>query len=97
MTKIDWAQQSRARFDALPGERIDTIDMHTAGEPLRIVVTASSLLQGVDILARRRDAQSGAWDRYRRVLMYERRGRQDMYGAIMNSLLHRKPHIPYRR
>jgi proline racemase len=83
MMKTDWAQHSNARFDTFEGERIETIDMHTAGEPLRIIVTAPSLPQGEDILARRRNAQSGDWDRLRRVLMFEPRGHQDMYGAII--------------
>ena len=83
MIKIGWAQQSRARFDAFAGERIETIDMHTAGEPLRIIMNAPSLPHGEDILTRRRNAQSGGWDRYRRMLMFEPRGHQDMYGAII--------------
>jgi trans-L-3-hydroxyproline dehydratase len=85
MMKTDWAQHSSALFDAFEGERIDTIDMHTAGEPLRIILAAPFLPQGEDILARRRDAQSGSWDRLRRVLMFEPRGHQDMYGAIIVS------------
>jgi trans-L-3-hydroxyproline dehydratase len=81
--KADWIQHSLEQFDAVAGERIHTIDMHTAGEPLRIVIAASSLPQGVDVLACRRDAQSGKWDRLRRVLMFEPRGHEDMYGAII--------------
>jgi proline racemase len=83
MMKTNWAQHSCTQFDALQGERIDTIDMHTAGEPLRIIIGAPSLPHGKDILARRRDAQAGPWDRLRRVLMFEPRGHQDMYGAII--------------
>jgi len=83
MKKTDWARHSKARFDALLGERIDTIDMHTAGEPLRIVIGAPFLPQGADILAKRRYAQTSGWDRLRRVLMFEPRGHQDMYGAII--------------
>lgn len=30
--KTGWAKYSCAQFDALRGERINTIDMHTAGE-----------------------------------------------------------------
>jgi proline racemase len=83
MMKADWAQHSVERFDAFKGERIQAIDMHTAGEPLRIIIDAPVLPQGADILARRRDAQTGDWDRLRRVLMFEPRGHQDMYGAII--------------
>jgi proline racemase len=81
--KADWQQRSANAFEALPGDRIETIDMHTAGEPLRIILNAPWLPQGADILARRRDAQSNGWDRFRRILMYEPRGHQDMYGAII--------------
>jgi proline racemase len=81
--KTDWIEHSLERFDAAGGERIYTIDMHTAGEPLRIIIAAPSLPQGDDILARRRDAQTGSWDRLRRVLMFEPRGHEDMYGAII--------------
>lgn len=79
----DWARQSFARFGKLPGDRIDTIDMHTAGEPLRIIINAPLLPQGADILAQRRDAQAGTWDRLRKILMFEPRGHYDMYGAII--------------
>ena len=73
---------SLSRFSALSGERVETIDMHTAGEPTRIILQAPSLPAGTDILARRRDAQA-AWDRYRRLLMFEPRGHQNMYGALI--------------
>jgi len=33
----NWRTSSVACFDALLGDRIVAIDMHTAGEPLRIV------------------------------------------------------------
>jgi proline racemase len=81
----DWAQVSTSKFNTLPGDHIETIDMHTAGEPLRIILSAPFLPQGADILQRRRNAQNGAWDRFRRVLMFEPRGHQDMYGAVLTS------------
>ena len=81
----NWRKSSLACFDALPGDRIVAIDMHTAGEPLRIVLDAPFFPHGADILARRRDASEGPWDRFRRVLMFEPRGHADMYGAIITS------------
>jgi proline racemase len=81
----NWRKSSLACFDARPGERIVTIDMHTAGEPLRIVLDAPFFPHGADILARRRDASEGTWDRFRRVLMFEPRGHADMYGAIITT------------
>ncbi|HEX9201336.1 MAG TPA: proline racemase family protein [Acidobacteriaceae bacterium] len=81
----NWRKSSLACFDALPGERIVTIDMHTAGEPLRIILDAPFFPQGADILARRRDASESHWDHFRRVLMFEPRGHADMYGAIITA------------
>jgi proline racemase len=81
----NWRKSSLACFDVLPGERIVAIDMHTAGEPLRIVLDAPFFPHGADILARRRDASEGTWDRFRRVLMFEPRGHADMYGAIITA------------
>lgn len=62
--------------------RITTLDTHTAGEPLRILLTGAPVPQGRDILERRR-AATGDWDRWRRLLMYEPRGHADMYGAVI--------------
>ena len=70
------------RISRIPGERIEAIDMHTAGEPTRIILRSPTLPAGVDILSRRREAQL-SWDRYRRLLMFEPRGHQDMYGALI--------------
>ena len=81
----NWRKSSLACFDTLSGERIVAIDMHTAGEPLRIVLDAPFFPHGADILARRRDASEGTWDRIRRVLMFEPRGHADMYGAIITA------------
>ena len=81
----NWRKSSLACFDALLGERIVAIDMHTAGEPLRIVLDAPIFPHGADVLARRRDATEGTWDRFRRVLMFEPRGHADMYGAIITA------------
>ena len=79
------SSSSLAHFDALPGERIVAIDMHTAGEPLRIVLDVPFFPEGADILARRRDAREGKWDHFRRVLMFEPRGHADMYGVIITA------------
>jgi trans-L-3-hydroxyproline dehydratase len=60
---------------------IETTDMHTAGEPVRIVTAGYPRLIGADILAKRRDAQN-RFDHLRRRLMLEPRGHADMYGVI---------------
>ncbi len=62
--------------------RIRTLDMHTAGEPLRIVLEGFPDLGGGPVLARRRRAQEG-FDSWRKRLMWEPRGHSDMYGCLM--------------
>ena len=61
---------------------IQTLDYHTAGEPLRIVTGGLPDLPGATILARRRFMQAEL-DHYRRFLMLEPRGHADMYGAVL--------------
>jgi len=59
----------------------DTIDMHTAGEPVRIVVAGYPDLHGHTILEKRRDARA-RFDHIRTILMLEPRGHAGMYGVI---------------
>lgn len=61
--------------------RISVIDMHTSGEPVRIVVDGYPRLHGDDILAKRREARD-RHDHLRRALMLEPRGHAGMYGVI---------------
>jgi trans-L-3-hydroxyproline dehydratase len=61
--------------------RISVLDMHTCGEPVRIVVDGHPPLQGAGILAKRRDALENH-DSLRRALMLEPRGHAGMYGVI---------------
>ena len=68
----------------MPGEtitRLKVVDMHTAGEPVRIVVEGYPDLTGATILDKRREAQM-RYDDVRRALMLEPRGHADMYGVI---------------
>lgn len=60
---------------------IETIDSHTGGEPLRIIVDGWPTIEGETILEKRRYAREHH-DYLRRALMYEPRGHADMYGAI---------------
>ncbi|MCP4567109.1 MAG: proline racemase family protein [FCB group bacterium] len=62
--------------------RITTIDAHTAGEPLRIIVEGYPELSGDTILTRRRQALEN-YDRFRTALMWEPRGHADMYGCLI--------------
>ena len=62
--------------------RVETIDAHTEGEPLRVIVAGFPELAGKTVLARRRVARA-AHDELRRALMWEPRGHADMYGCLV--------------
>lgn len=64
--------------------RITTIDMHTAGEPLRVVIDGLPLIEGATVLEKRRYFRDH-YDHVRRGLMWEPRGHADMYGAVLTS------------
>ncbi len=61
-----------------------TIDAHTGGEPLRVLVDGFPVLPGDTILAKRRYARENL-DHLRRALMWEPRGHADMYGCIVTE------------
>jgi proline racemase len=61
---------------------IETVEMHTGGEPVRLVVSGYPPIPGADILAKRRHAREHL-DHFRRLLMLEPRGHSDMYGALL--------------
>jgi trans-L-3-hydroxyproline dehydratase len=77
--KLDW--DARPAADS---EKITTLDMHAAGEPLRIVTGGMAEPQGATILERRRYMREHL-DHVRRALMWEPRGHYDMYGAVVTS------------
>ncbi|CAN5685133.1 proline racemase family protein [soil metagenome] len=58
------------------------IDLHCAGEPLRLLRSGFPEVPIAPILERRRWVKENA-DLYRRVAMFEPRGHRDMYGAIL--------------
>ena len=65
-----------------PDQPITTVEMHTAGEPVRIVTGGYPPLRGATILEKRRYARDHL-DHLRRMLMAEPRGHADMYGALL--------------
>ncbi|HEV2673930.1 MAG TPA: proline racemase family protein [Aliidongia sp.] len=65
----------------------DTVDLHTAGEPVRIVTGGYPELAGRTILDKRRDARD-RFDRIRTALMLEPRGHAGMYGVIPMAPCH---------
>jgi proline racemase len=58
-----------------------TVEMHTGGEPVRIVTHGWPAVEGATILAKRRWV-SEHQDDLRRLLMHEPRGHHDMYGVL---------------
>ncbi len=60
---------------------IETVEMHTGGEPVRIVTAGYPPIPGATILDKRRYARERL-DHLRRFLMFEPRGHADMYGVI---------------
>ncbi len=61
--------------------RIETMEMHTGGEPVRIVTAGLSAIPGATILEKRRFARDRL-DGFRRLIMFEPRGHYDMYGVL---------------
>jgi trans-L-3-hydroxyproline dehydratase len=61
---------------------VTTIDVHTAGEPLRVITSGFPEPPGETILAKRQYARSHC-DVLRRALMWEPRGHADMYGCVL--------------
>ncbi|MEJ1160884.1 proline racemase family protein [Prosthecomicrobium sp. N25] len=60
---------------------IETVEMHTGGEAVRIVTGGWPAIRGETILDKRRDARERL-DRWRRLVMHEPRGHYDMYGVL---------------
>lgn len=63
---------------------IKTIDVHTGGEPLRIIIDGYPTLSGNTILEKRKCAKEN-FDFIRKALMLEPRGHADMYGVIITE------------
>jgi proline racemase len=63
---------------------IRTIDAHTAGEPLRLIVEGFPAVKGRTILEKRAWVEEHC-DHLRTALMLEPRGHADMYGALLTE------------
>jgi proline racemase len=70
---------------------IRTIDAHTAGEPLRLIVEGFPAVEGRTILEQREFVREN-YDHLRRALMLEPRGHADMYGALLTPPEHPGSH-----
>ena len=62
--------------------RISTIEMHTGGEPLRVITAGLPPIEGRTVLEKRRYFREH-YDHLRTGLMWEPRGHADMYGAVV--------------
>ncbi|SFT67669.1 proline racemase family protein [Mesorhizobium sp. YR577] len=63
-------------------ESITVVDMHTGGEPLRIVTGGYPKIPAGTILEKRAYVRDNL-DHLRKLLMFEPRGHYDMYGALL--------------
>ncbi|MDX2431430.1 MAG: proline racemase family protein [Bacteroides sp.] len=64
--------------------KVSTIDMHTGGEPLRILVSGYPEIKGKTILEKRKYFRDNL-DYIRMGCMWEPRGHADMYGAVITE------------
>ena len=62
--------------------KIKTIEAHTGGEPLRIIIDGYPKLKGETLLEKRNDALLNH-DHIRKAIIWEPRGHANMYGAIL--------------
>eukprot|EP01006_Ploeotia_vitrea_P053839 TRINITY_DN67821_c5_g6_i1.p1 TRINITY_DN67821_c5_g6~~TRINITY_DN67821_c5_g6_i1.p1 ORF type:complete len:338 (-),score=34.66 TRINITY_DN67821_c5_g6_i1:39-1052(-) len=65
-----------------PKECIETVEMHTGGEPLRIVISGFPQPEGETILDKRKYCEEKL-DKYRKRIINEPRGHFDMYAVLM--------------
>ena len=78
---LPWGETQARERDA---DRVvvETLDLHCAGEPLRLVRSGYPAVPQLPINERRAWVHDNA-DHIRRLLMYEPRGHRDMYGAVL--------------
>lgn len=73
----EWAAPSH-------GLKVETIDAHAAGQPLRLILSGLPPLRGRNLMERWRYARRH-FDHIRRALIFEPRGHLDMYGCILTE------------
>jgi len=78
---VPWDPARAAQRDASRAV-IETLDLHCAGEPLRLIRSGYPAVPLMPIDERRAWVREHA-DHLRRLLMYEPRGHRDMYGAVL--------------
>jgi trans-L-3-hydroxyproline dehydratase len=78
---LPWSEE-QARERDRSRVSIETLDLHCAGEPLRLIRSGYPAVPQLPINERRAWVREHA-DHVRRLLMYEPRGHRDMYGAVL--------------
>lgn len=79
MSILKKIKNSKLKKDLL---KIKTIDMHTGGEPLRVIIDGYPEILGNTILEKRNYVKDNL-DYLRTTLMFEPRGHADMYGVLI--------------
>lgn len=84
MSHADFSLPAEAAAWQPPADwrRITTLDLHTEGEPLRVILGGFPELKGRTILDYRSYVREN-WDFLRTALMWEPRGHADMYGCLI--------------
>jgi proline racemase len=79
---ISKIRATRSFQPAISSLQIKTIDMHTGGEPLRIVMEGYPDIKASSLLDYRRILKE-KYDHLRTAIMHEPRGHADMYGCLL--------------
>jgi trans-L-3-hydroxyproline dehydratase len=74
----------KMNWDHGDGSKVQSIEMHTGGEPLRVLTDGLPKIKGKTILEKRRYFREH-FDFIRTGTMWEPRGHADMYGAILTE------------
>jgi len=75
---------NKMNWDHGDGSKVQSIEMHTGGEPLRVLTNGLPQIKGKTILEKRRYFREH-FDHIRTGTMWEPRGHADMYGAILTE------------
>lgn len=78
---MDFFQELQTNYD-IKDDTIKIVEMHTCGEPTRIIVKGYPSIKGSTILEKRRYVQENL-DYLRKRIIFEPRGHKDQYGAIL--------------
>src|SRR3569832_1245077 len=83
-SELDFMKQPNISFPQAGKSwmRLEAIDMHSGGEPLRVFVSGLPPLEGNTVLEKRRYFRDH-YDYIRTGTIWEPRGHADMYGAVL--------------